>query len=340
MRNRTVASAAAMLFLAVPALGQSADTFVGGHGATVPATYRGTHDGVDWHLDLWPDQGAHLLRTPAQGGADAAAAGRWYADGEAGALRLDLGGESVTLHVRNAERLRPAGAPEDTSGDLVTDGTLDPATITLPVAGMFTYLADAPTIVHCATGRLHPVAQDGDYLALESAYLDDRPGPGEPLFVTVAATIVQRAQMEGADRLTVVPDQFGATWPGETCARAAAAPTLAGTVWRIRSLAGEDLDWSPPGREPALVLRAGEGRFTATVGCNTLLGGFTVTGDDLAFGPAASTMMACPDPQAGWEARLGKVLAATASHAIGGRTLRLFDGGGGVIARGEAVYLP
>jgi hypothetical protein len=196
-----------------PVLAQEDRQYVAAHGATVPATYTGAVEDETLHLDLWPDQAFHLLRTTG-GGATEVSAGRWHADGRS--LVLPLGNdETLTLEVRNADRLRPAGASDDASGDLVS-GSLEPAAISLPVAGMFTYYAAAPSFEHCATGRVYTIAQEGDYLALERAYLENRPAPAEPLFVTLDATIAMRAQMEGPDRLSVLVEAFDGAWPGET----------------------------------------------------------------------------------------------------------------------------
>jgi heat shock protein HslJ len=325
--------------IASPASAQFTEPYVGAHGALTPATYTGTDDTGTWHLDLWPDQAFHLQRALTEGETEDHA-GRWHADGETGALVLDTGDTEIVLEVRNAERLRPSGAPEDATGDLVTKGQLDPVAIAMPMSGMFTYFADAPTFVHCATGRQYPVAQEASYLALEEAYLRDRPGPAEPLFVTVDATIETREQMEGLARPTVSVTDLEATWPGETCARAAAAPTLTGTVWQITALKGERLDWSPPEREPYLVIRSGEKSFNASVGCNMMRGGVSVSEEALSFTQPASTMMACPGDLARWEARLAEVLGTTTKHMIGGRTLRLIDDDSGTLAELEAAYLP
>ncbi len=165
-RNELMLAAFAGLLLSTPAHAQQEEQYLAAHGATVPETYIAVGERESLHLDLWPDQGFHLLRT--SGGSDPEAfAGRWHADGRK--LVLPLGGETLTLEVRNAERLRPEGAPDDASGDLVAAGALAPAPISLRAAGMITYFADAPTFVHCATGLTHPVAQEGDYLALERA---------------------------------------------------------------------------------------------------------------------------------------------------------------------------
>ncbi len=334
-RNDLILVAFAGTLFSGPAHAQQDEPFVGAHGATVPATYT-SEDGT-LHLDLWPDQAFHLVRMP-DDGAPETFAGRWHADGRS--LFLPLGGDMLTMEVRNAERLRPPGAPEDASGDLV-GSPLDPAPISLRAVGMFTYFADAPTFVHCATGLMHPVAQEGDYLDLESAYLEDRPGPAEPLFVTLDATIETRAQMEGPDRLTLIADGFEATWPGETCARAAPAARLAGTVWRIRSIDGISMAWSPPAREPFILFNAEDARVNASVGCNTMHGRFDADADGaLSVGPLASTMMACHDQLAAQEAALAVALEETAGYQIGGRTLRLLDAEGAALAELEAMYLP
>lgn len=337
-RNDLIYGGLAGLLFSIPALAQEDRQYVAAHGATVPATYSGAVEDETLHLDLWPDQAFHLLRTTG-GGATEASAGRWHADGRS--LVLPLGDdETLTLEVRNADRLRPVGAPDDASGDLVS-GPLTPARITLPVTGMFTYYADAPSIEHCATGRVYAVAQEGDYLALERTYLEDRPAPTEPLFVTLDATIAMRPQMEGPDRLSVIVEAFDAAWPGETCARAASAPQLGGSVWRIRSIGGLPIEWSPPAREPFLTLDAEGARFNASVGCNTFLGGIVSAEDGvISFGPPASTMMACPDDLADQEAALFAALERTTGYRIGGRTLRLLDASGAELAEFEAVYLP
>jgi heat shock protein HslJ len=85
----------------------------------------------------------------------------------------------------------------------------------------------------------------------------------------------------------------------------------------------------------------GDGRaFNASVGCNTMRGGYDLSGSRLSFGPAASTMMACPDDLAAAEAALIGALPSVEGFAIGGRTLRLLGDDGAIVALLEAVYLP
>src|SRR6056297_3302668 len=243
-------SATMAAFVAFTASAQDSQPFVGAHGAMTPGTYTGVTGGRSEHLDLWPDQSFHLIS------GDEVHAGRWHADPERNGLVLDLGGETRVLEVRNSQRLRPSGAPEDGSGDLEASEMPAPASIRLPLSGMLTYFADAATIVHCATGRTHPVAQDGEYLALERAYLAGRSGPAEPLFVTMDALIEPRAQMEGPERLTVVPEAFGSVFPGGDCSLGNRSLDLADAVWTITSLGDVDLDAALVSRETSAASRS------------------------------------------------------------------------------------
>jgi heat shock protein HslJ len=53
-----------------------------------------------------------------------------------------------------------------------------------------------------------------------------------------------------------------------------------------------------------------EGRVAGTGGCNRYNAAFTLTGEGLSFGPAASTMMACAEALMNLEQRFHATLAA------------------------------
>lgn len=146
--------------------------------------------------------------------------------------------------------------------------------------------------------------------------------------------------MEGPDRLTVVPRRFAATFPGETC-RPSERLHLGDAVWAIASLGGAAIDPGIAQREAFMTFDVTGGTFAASVGCNQMRGGLSQSGPELSFPPpVASTMMACPDPLAMLEGRLAEALGTTAAYEIGGRTLRLRDAGGDIVAVLRAVYLP
>jgi len=321
-------------------------------GLELPASFTGTLpcadcEGIRHHLDLWPDQVYHLSREwLGRDDSKVDAIGRWYADPALNAIVLtgaEGDGESA-WEVRGPDRLRlldQEGNPieSDLPYDLESVGGLEEAELTLPLAGLFTYYADAALFQDCISGRRYPVSDEADYLTIERAYTAANQEPGQPMLATIDATLAVREAMEGPPRPTVVVDRFLALWPGEDCARVLASPPLTDTYWRFASLAGEAIAPEPESRPPYLVLLAGEEpRFAATVGCNMKIGGYEQSGETLAFPMPASTMMACPEPLDGLERRLDKVLGATKGFRRAGYSLVLLDESGGELARLEAAF--
>jgi uncharacterized lipoprotein YbaY/heat shock protein HslJ len=244
----------------------------------------------------------------------------------------------------------------DTHVPVLSQGALDAAEVVMvrvagaaepeaatatPMLGEFTYFADAARFVDCRTGADYPVAMEGDYLALERAYLAGRSEPQAPLVVTLDASVASREGMEGGAVDSLIVARFDAVWPRLTCERARAESEFANTYWRIVALEGAALTVAEGAREPHVIFRAEEGAFGATVGCNQVNGGFERTGDTgLTLKPGAMTMMACPPPLDTTERRMIDVFGRTAGFRILGPTMVLLDAEGAVIAHLEAVYLP
>ena len=134
-------------------------------------------------------------------------------------------------------------------------------------------------------------------------------------------------------------ERFVGVWPGETCERAMDQARLTNTYWKFMRLGDTEVAAGEGRREPNLILREGEARFTATVGCNQIAGDYTLAEDRLTFGTSAVTMMACPPPLDAWEKQLTEVLTATESWRIDGQTLELLDAAGSPLAMMQAVYL-
>jgi putative lipoprotein len=113
------------------------------------------------------------------------------------------------------------------------------------------------------------------------------------------------------------------------------------TAWRFLSIGGEEVALSEERREPVLRLRGGaDPRFTATVGCNTVTGGFDLGEGTLAFRPGPTTLMACTPELDALERRMISALEATQGYATDAGVLDLLDSGGRVLARLQAVYVP
>jgi len=92
-----------------------------------------------------------------------------------------------------------------------------PTELTLPVAGLMTYFADAALFAECLPGQRYPIAMEADYLALERAYLNAGVEPDAPLIARLHAGISMRLQMEAADRMTATVEQFHHVTPDAAC---------------------------------------------------------------------------------------------------------------------------
>lgn len=230
----------------------------------------------------------------------------------------------------------PAGATLGTGSDAQPASTPQPQIL----SGMFVYLADAARLTECHTDRSYPVAMEGDFRRLERAYLQSRRAPGQPLMVTFEGSLVERPRMEGeGTETTAVVERFINVWPGELCERNRVDATLTNTYWRIVKFGDEAVAAANRQREPHMILRDDGMRFNATVGCNQMIGGYEVRGDELTFKAAASTMMACLPPLDQLEHRLAEMLSKTRRWHIAGQFLELSDAEGKPLALFQSVYM-
>ena len=205
---------------------------------------------------------------------------------------------------------------------------------------MLTYAADMARFTECLTGRDYPLVKDGDYEALEHAYLAAGAEAGGPIMASFDGGIVQEPTVAGGDAVPeVLVERFVGVWPGETCERTMGEASLTNTYWKILRLGETEVAAAEGQREPNLILREGEPRFTATVGCNQLGGTYELDADKLQFGAGAQTLMGCPAPLDGWEGQLRGVLEATAAWRLDGQTLELLDAADEPLALFQAVYL-
>ncbi|MFO7759715.1 MAG: YbaY family lipoprotein [Roseovarius sp.] len=333
-----------------------ASSSVGAHGLRLPASFTGTLPcadcaGIAYHLDLWPDQTYHMRRVylgvpDGQDGDQGGELGLWYADPADNRIIL-YGASEMPLHwqVKGPDRLRKMdieGNPieSELNYDLTSDGHLTPTDLEgLFLLGEMTYMADAASFRECVTGRTYPISQEGEYRALERAYLADADGPGDPLTVHVEGGLVMRPAMEGPDRRSLVVDRFIQTLPDQSCERQRAKADLINTYWRLDEMHGESIKGLPDRREPHLVLQdAPAPRIRATVGCNWMSGSYDRQGERLTFGPLAGTRMACPAPLDRLEDALVRMLGAVRGYRTTGESLTLLDGQGEIIALLTAVY--
>jgi len=319
----------------------------------LPASYRGALPcpgcaATSAQLDLWPDGTFHLRRNGLPGDELAVdEVGRWRMDPDASTLLL-YGGHEAPLRMqvvgwRTLRALDSLGQPAGPGDafDLQTDGSLQPADLSLRLHGMFTYLADAARFEECLTGRSYPVAQEHDYLALEKEYLAlSKSAPGAPVLASFDGALEQRPRMagEGAEQAVIVHRLTG-LWPGQSCDRAMSHASLSNQYWRVDRLRG--LRVNPLAESPGdvfLILRGDRGGYVASAGCGRYAGSYQVRGTWIAF-DAPARRPDCPTPLRDRQQTLLDTLAAARTWAIQGQVLELFDAEGLSLAALEAVYL-
>jgi copper homeostasis protein (lipoprotein) len=321
--------------------------------SALPASYEGELPGaggpIRWHVDLLPE-GRYQLRMTHVGQPEPAGfddIGRWLREPDTGRLVLRGGREAPVflLPVDGGAALRKL----DLEGQVIESEHNDrlarlpaPAPIEprLLLTGMFTYLADAAAITLCADDRRLPVTMEADYRALESAYLQAEPQPGQPLLATVEGLIARRPSAEESQppRPTLVVERFVSLRPRETCGTPLADSPLRGTYWKLVRLGAEPVAAAEGQREASLVFDTEEPRVAGSGGCNRINGGFELEGDRLRFGRMAATRMACPDGM-DQEQRFLATLEKVQGYRIDGSHLELLDAAGKQVARFEAVAL-
>lgn len=320
---------------------------------SLPASFAGELPGaggpIVWHLDLL-NEGRYQLRLTHVGRPEPASfddIGRWLREPDTGRLVLRGGREAPVflLPVDGGAALRKL----DLEGRVIESEHNDrlarlpaPAPIEprLLLTGMFTYLADAAAITLCADDRRLPVAMEGDYRALEGAYLQAEPQPGQPLLATVEGLITVRPSAEESQppRPTLVVERFVSVRPRETCGTPLADSPLRGTYWKLVRLGDKPVAAAEGRREASLVFDTEEPRVAGSGGCNRINGGFELDGEKLSFGRMAATRMACPEGM-DQEQRFLAALGSVKSHRIDGSHLELLDAAGKQVARFEAVAL-
>jgi heat shock protein HslJ len=107
--------------------------------------------------------------------------------------------------------------------------------------------------------------------------------------------------------------------------------SLHGSEWQLLTVGGAP---AIAGYEATMMLT--QGRVTGTTGCNRYTGSYTLPARDaLEFGPIASTMMACSDPQMEQERAFLKALEGTRYYARSEGSLTLKGANGEELATFE-----
>ncbi len=113
------------------------------------------------------------------------------------------------------------------------------------------------------------------------------------------------------------------------------ANALIGVIWNLTTLNGNEL----PADMSITAEFSNDGAVGGSSGCNRYTAGYTTEGSSITFAtsPAASTLMACPEPVMALETEYMEALAAAATYEVTADTLTLFDANGSPVAVFEAV---
>ena len=106
--------------------------------------------------------------------------------------------------------------------------------------------------------------------------------------------------------------------------------TLEDTLWSLHTLNGREAGAGADGRRVDLMLESESGRAAGFSGCNRYTGGYTIEeGEDgtarLRFGPAAGTMMACPEGME-LEREYLQTMGRVSGYRLRGEDLELLEG--------------
>ena len=103
---------------------------------------------------------------------------------------------------------------------------------------------------------------------------------------------------------------------------------LAGGEWMVFEIGGQPI---VADSKPSINFE--ESRVFGAGSCNRFMGGFTLDGASLRFGPTAGTRMACPPPAMEQERRFHEALEAVRGWQAEGDALLLTDGTGATVLR-------
>ena len=291
-------------------------------------------EGIRLTVNLFPDQSCAVRNEYLGKNRSSSAFGRWSVE-EGGALALRGGTEAPQFfRVVDAETLRKLDSERreiatKLNYDLKRDPEFRLIEDSVPALGLFRYLADAGRITLCATAREIPVALEGANAALEKAYGEKKPGPGEPLLVAVTGHLAFRPKVDGKGTdLVFVVDAFGRALPGEPCnpplpGQPSQASTPEGRTWTLVSLRGEKVTGGRGRKALEIKLDATGHRLSGSTGCNRLMGRYALKGDGLTFKDVATTRMACPENVMEREQILLRTLGDVDGWKLSGKRLLL-----------------
>ena len=294
------------------------------HAAGRPGDPARTFAGARLTVTLFPD-GTFRLREQRGAGEPVLELGQWTQEVDGG-VRLILRG---SLNSRRAFRQADGGhLIADDGTELIQAASVDPIDGRFRLEGLYRDAQDGGLFAECFTGRTYPVAPKGAEPDLEHAWVEAAPSREAQLFFQIAGRFTDDGQIEVERVLNL--KRNGACPPSPQ-----RSATLRDTEWRATEIDGERLAFGDGLRRPTLTLDD-DGKFTASTGCNSLRGDYTLDPNGLRFLSGPMTKMACAPPSDSVERRFLDALGATTSAHIAATTLDLKDAAGKLRLRLEA----
>ena len=316
-----------------------------------PATYSGdlpcaSCEGIRHQLNLLDNDTFMLSREWLGEAGVQVDIGTWEYDVEANVLTLTEG-ETVLMQFERLESgelrlLDRYGQPiaSELPYELARASGFEPLENMALMNGMFSYMADAAVITECKTGKRMPVAMEQGYLDLERAYTGLVEGGGK-ILVSFVGDIEPRPAMEGdLNTPTAVVQRYVGIWPVEQCSANVDDADLYDTYWSIIRLDDKELAGIPGIREPRLVLRSQDQLYSATVGCNSISGGYSADASKVGFEPGRTTLMACLPPVSPLETALVDALDRARSWQLAGQYMEFRDLNGEPVALFKSIAPP
>jgi copper homeostasis protein (lipoprotein) len=273
----------------------------------VPSTFTGripcaNCDGIDVVLNFRKDGLYQLRKTSIKGKTwdSVAEMGRWKYDrvenlivlGEKrGALKTLTLIDKTTLRLLDVEGKKISS---NKNYELHKSSILDPFPDPVRMRGMYSHLDGIGVFTECKSNIRFSVAAEKDNARLEHAYNTTPHGQGEPLLVSMEASLLRRPAMEDdAEEEVLVVSRFLKIFPNRNCGGNQVRTSLFNTTWKLVELDGKPVTLAEKQREPYFILETKNNKMHGFSGCNRFFGTYLIKGEIFVFNKMAATRMAC-----------------------------------------------
>lgn len=310
----------------------------------VPSTFTGRLpctdcDHIDVTLNLFGNGFYQLRRTRAKGEAleSNTQAGQWQynsgdkqiiLDGEEGAVgRLTLA-EKNTLRIDDTK-----GVQGSVSGSYALTRTPDFTPLPEPVKmrGLYGHSGDTPTFTLCQGNLAFAVAREKNQNICEQMYNTIPHAQGEPLLVSIEATLVSQPDQTGTKTEFIVVDRCVEALPQQNCDGSLRRSEMFDRTWQLIELGGEPVTLAEGQRQPFFILESDGNRVRGFSGCNRFFGTYLARGEVFVFNKIAGTRMVCVKGSSLERAFL-KAIEITEAYRIQDGLLELRNRNGQVLA--------